>query len=136
MLTVGVDIPRQVFQSRLNLWVYTSLRGALSEEKMVVVEGSFRGLLQVAVGVGTIGSLFPKYEDEEGKFSTEVCDDGSIGGTADSALAWLTTATAYLCVLPLAHLTLKAVRLRPPSVAMGDPSHLFSVVLRAVRAHR
>ena len=78
---------------------------------MVIVEGSFRGALQLAVSVGTIGTLFPKYENAGGEFSTDVCDEGSVGGKADTALAWLTTLFAWLCVLPLAHITLAAVRL-------------------------
>ena len=33
------------FESRLNLWVYTSMRAVFPEETMVIIEGAFRGQL-------------------------------------------------------------------------------------------
>ena len=33
------------FESRLNLWAFTSMRAVFSEETMVTIEGAFRGQL-------------------------------------------------------------------------------------------
>ena len=68
------------------------------------------GALQVLVSVGTVFTIFPKYQDADGEFSTPACDQQSAGFKADTVLAWLTTITTWLCVFPLLHVMLAIVR--------------------------
>ena len=99
-------------ESRFNLFIFVSLRGLLSDDVMTIIEGIFRGMLQVAVAEATIITLLPKYENDDGEFSTEACDGESLGGSADSALAWLTTMAVWAFVPPLFYIALTTVRAR------------------------